>query len=138
MSKIIEKSITYQQQDYLKQNGLLYKRLSGFNANFSNDLCFAQRTDFVVTDMNKEMHSGIILIDLKKTIDTLEQKILLERMACIAFKKSAIKWSESYLSITNFFVSVDDVFSGAITLNCGVFQGSILGALLIFYICIYI
>ena len=47
VSKIIEKSIHYQLQDYLKENGLLYKCQSGLRANFSTDSCLAQTTDFV-------------------------------------------------------------------------------------------
>ena len=45
-------------------------------------------------------------------------------------QKSVIEWFESYLSIRTFFVFVDDIFSDAGNLNCGVPQGSILGPLL--------
>ena len=37
VSKVIEKSIHYQLEDYLKKNGILYKYQSGFRACFSTD-----------------------------------------------------------------------------------------------------
>ena len=52
VSKIIEKSIHYQRQDYLKENSLLYKYLSGFRAIFSTDLYLAQLKDFVLSGMD--------------------------------------------------------------------------------------
>ena len=46
---------------------------------------------------------------------------------------SLIKWFESYLSSRESFVSVNDIFSEAGNLNCGVPQESILGSLLFFH-----
>ena len=87
--------------------------MSGFRVNFSTDSCLAQLTDFVLKGMDKRMHTGMILMDLQKVIDTLDHKTLLEKMSYLGFKKSAIKWFESYLSNTKFFISVNDVFSEA-------------------------
>ena len=54
---------------HLKENGLLYKYLSGFRANFSTGSCLAQLTAFILTDMNKGMHTAMILIDLQQAFD---------------------------------------------------------------------
>ena len=45
VSKIIEKAIHIQTQDYLDKNGLLYKYQSGFRANVSTDSCFLRGMD---------------------------------------------------------------------------------------------
>ena len=63
-----------------------------------------------LTDMDKRMHIGIILVDLQKMFDTLYHKIPLEKMIYLGFKTPIIKWLESYLSNRKFFVSVDDIF----------------------------
>ena len=60
-SKIIEKSIHIQIEDYLNKKKLIYMYQSGFRMNHSTDLCLAQLTDFVVTGINKQMHTSMIL-----------------------------------------------------------------------------
>ena len=47
--------------------------------NHSTDLCVAQLTDFVLTGIDKHMHISIILVDFKKSFNTLDQGVLLEK-----------------------------------------------------------
>ena len=75
-------------------------------------------------------HAGMILIDLQKAFDTLDHKILMDKMKCIGFSDKRIKWSHSYLTNRAIFVSLVTVFSEAGTINCGVLQRSIWGPLL--------
>ena len=72
----------------------------------------------------------MILVDLQKGFDTLDHTILLQKMECIGFKVSVIKWFQSYLLNKKFFVTLENVFSDAGLINCGVPQGSILGPFL--------
>ena len=80
--------------------------------------------------MDKGFHIGVILIDLQKAFDTLDHTVLLQKIECIGFKKSAIKWFQSYLSNRKLLVTLENVFSDAELINCGVPQGFILGPLL--------
>ena len=77
----------------------------------------------------------MILVDLQKAFDTLDHGVLLEKIKDFVFRASVIKWFESYLSNRKFLVCIDNVFSEAGTLKCGVPQGSILGTLL-FLLCV--
>ena len=86
--------------------------------------------------MGKGFHTGMIIVDLQKAFDTFNHTVLLQKMKCIGFKESAIKWFQSYLSNREFFVTLENVFSDAGLVNCGVPQGSILGPLF-FLIYIY-
>ena len=72
----------------------------------------------------------MILIDLQEAFDTLDHKILLKKMTCPGFKTSVIKWIESYLSTRKFFASMNDTFSEAGILNCGIPQVFIIGPIL--------
>ena len=45
ISKLIEKAIHIQTQDYQDRNGLIYKFQSGFRKIFSSDSCLVQLTD---------------------------------------------------------------------------------------------
>ena len=85
---------------------------SGFRMNHSTDLSLAQLTDFVATGMDKQMHMGMILVDLKKAFDTLDHGVLLEKMKCFGFQTSIIDWFESYFSNRKFLVCIG-VFSEA-------------------------
>ena len=58
--------------------------------------------------------------------DILDHKILVEKETYLGLKTPVIKWFESDLSNRKFFVSVDNIFSEARILNCGVPQESIL------------
>ena len=59
----------------------------------------------------------MILIDFQRTFDTLDHKVLLQKMTFFGFKAPVIKWFESDLSNRNFFFAVDDAFSETGILN---------------------
>ena len=130
ISKLIEKAIHIQTQEYLDKNGLIYKFQSGFRKKFSTDSCLVQLTYLITKGMDKGQHTGMTSIDLKKAFDTLDHDVLLEKMECVGFKKPVIEWFKSYLSNREFVVSIEGVFSEESLLICEVPQGSILGPLL--------
>ena len=72
----------------------------------------------------------MILIDLQKAFDTNDHKILIEKMSCLGFHESTIRWYKYYLTNRCFIVNVGKDFSSPGKLSCGVPQGSILGPLL--------
>ena len=109
VSKIIEKSIHFQIEDYLNKKKLIYMYQSGFRTNHSTDLCLAQLIDFVATGMDKQMHTGI-LVDLQKAFDTLDHGVLLEKMKYFGFWASVIKCFESYILNRKFLTCIDNVF----------------------------
>ena len=82
-------------------------------------------------------HTGIILIDLRRVFDILDHTILLQKMECIGFLDKTIKWFHSYSTNRTFFVSLDDEFLEAGTINCGVPQGSKLGPLVCYILMIF-
>ena len=86
--------------------------------------------DFVATGMDKQMHIGMILVDLQKAFDTLDHGVLLGKMKYFGFRASVTKWFESCLSNRKVLVCIDNVFSEAGTLKYGIPQCSILGPLL--------
>ena len=121
VSKIIEKSIHFQK--------LIYMYPSGFRTNHSTDFCLALLIDFVLTGMDKQIHTCMILIVLQKAFDSFDHGVLLEKMKQFSSPTSVFKWFESYLSNRKFLVCIDNVFSEAGTLKYGIAQGFILGPL---------
>ena len=100
--------------------------------NHSTELCLARLTDYVSTGMNKQMHTGMIWVDLQKAVDNdnLDHRVLLDKMKYFCLQTFVIKWFEPYLSNRKFLVCIDNVFSEAGTLKYGVPQGFILRPLL--------
>ena len=119
----IKKTIPNQTEECLDQKG------SGFCVNFSMDSCLVQLKDFILRGTDEGFHTERILFDLQNTFDTLDHTVLLQKMACIGFKESVIKWFQSYLK-QKIFLALENVFLDAGLINCGVPQGSILGLLL--------
>uniref|UniRef100_A0A3Q4NBY6 Reverse transcriptase domain-containing protein n=1 Tax=Neolamprologus brichardi TaxID=32507 RepID=A0A3Q4NBY6_NEOBR len=75
--------------------------------------------------------SVIILLYLSAAFDTIDHKILLNRLKVLAgISGSALDWFSSYLSDRTFSVRTDRFSSNAAALTCGVPQGSVLGPLL--------
>ena len=74
--------------------------------------------------------TGMILIDLQKTFDTVNHDILLKKLSIIGFSDPTAKWFQSYLSNRKFTVNIENSFSEVSSISCGLPQGSILGSLL--------
>ena len=71
--------------EYLTDNRILYRYQSGFRKNHSIDACLSYLTDKILTGFDSGLLTGIILIDLKKTFDTINHNILLKRMSLTGF-----------------------------------------------------
>ena len=72
----------------------------------------------------------MILIDLQKAFDTIDHKILLDKLVYIGFSKNAIEWFKSYITNRSCVVNCEIEYSVAGPLLCGVPQGSIMCPLL--------
>ena len=72
----------------------------------------------------------MILIDLQKALYTIDYQILLQKMKCLTFSKTAIAWFKSYLCERKFKISINTSYSSPASLLCDVLQRSILGPLL--------
>ena len=140
LSKIIERIIHNQTQEFLDKNNILYKYQSGFQKHHSTDTCLSYLTDKVKIGFKEGLLTGMVLIDLQKAFDTIDHSILLEKMSCLGFAGKTIARhtlqidkkndSTSYLTNRSFIVNVGKEFSSPSKLSLGVPQGSILGPLL--------
>ena len=71
--------------------------------------------------------TGMILIDLQKTFDTIDHDIILKKLSAIGFSNHTLNWFKSYLSNRLFRVNLKYCYSDPSNITCGVPQGSILG-----------
>ena len=125
LSKILERAVNTQLNEYLEKRGLLFENQSGFRNGYSTDSCLIGLTDYVKSEMSRGNLVGMVLIDLCKAFDTVDHSILIEKLRAIGVSSTA--WFESYMMDRKQCVQVDSVFSDPLAVSCGVPQSSILG-----------
>ena len=130
LSKVFERVVLSQTEEFLSLNKVLYDYQSGFRKNHSTDTCLSFLNDKIVKGFDEGLVTGMILIDLQKAFDTINHDILLKKLSIIGFSDHTVKWFQSYLSNRKFMVNLENSFSEVSNISCGVPQGSILGPLL--------
>ena len=125
LSKILERAVHSQLNDYLKKRNLLSDSQSGFRKGFSTDSCLINLTDFIKREIGNGKYVGMVLIDLQKAFDTVDHSILLEKLSAIGV--DSLAWFDSYLSNRRQCVDINGTRSEFLPMTCGVPQGSILG-----------
>ena len=101
-----------------------------FRKSYSTNTCFGHLTDKITTGFEKGLFTGMVLIDLQKAFDTIEDQILLKKIKYLGFSENTVTWFKSYLCERKFKISINTSYSSPANLSCGVPQGSILGQLL--------
>lgn len=126
-SKILEKCVYKQVEDYLTSNNLIYEYQSGFRTGFSTDTCLIYIQDYIRQNMDLGHFTGMALLDVQKAFDSVDHKILTEKLEIIGIDSD---WFRSYLDNRQQVVDINGTISGKCTVTCGVPQGSLLGPLL--------
>lgn len=67
--------------------------------------------------------------DLAKAFDSLNHKVLLEKLECVGIRGNINRWFKSYLESRSVRVKIDGTFSDEFSVCLGVPQGSVLGPL---------
>ena len=86
-SKIIERIIHDQTQEFLSKTKILYRFQSGFRKNCSTNTCLGHLTDKITIGFEKGIFTGVILIELQKALETIDHQILTKTMKYLGFSK---------------------------------------------------
>jgi hypothetical protein len=133
VSKILEKAVYQQLEKHLTSNNLFYELQSGFRGAFSTDTCLIHLTDHIKSKIANGLYTGMILLDLQKAFDTVDHRILLDKLSLVGV--GSLPWFRSYLSNRTQLVTVNGIQSDICPITCGVPQGSLLGPLLFLVYC---
>ena len=130
ISRLFERLVYDQLYKHLNSNNLLAKEQSGFRTLHSTLTCLLKSTDDWYSSLDKGQLVGLVLIDLKKALDTVDHNILCQKLEHYGLQGRELTWFKSYLSNRKQYCSINGAESELMDINIGVPQGSCLGPLL--------
>lgn len=98
ISKIFERHIANQVQDYFHSTNIIHTKQSGFRKNHSCCTALTSLIDAWVKDIDSGKIVGAVFLDLRKAFDLVDHEILLHKLNLYHFSENSIKFFKSYLS----------------------------------------
>ena len=129
-NRIFEKLMYYRMIDFIDKNDIIYSKQYGFRKAHSTQHAILDIVETIQTNMNNRLFSCGVFIDLKKAFDTVNHKILLDKINYYGFRGIIHEWFQSYLTNRTQTTQIGSHISTKLTAPCGVPQGSVLGPLL--------
>ena len=131
ISKLIERAVYNQIHDHLLCWNLYPILLSAYQQYHSTETALLKVLNDILMNVNSQRVTLLVLLDLSSAFDTIDHKILLERLSSkFGFRGKVLSWFSSYLSGRSYRVMLNGKSSDKYELNFGIPQGSCLGPLL--------
>lgn len=130
LSKILEKVVSKQLNDYLLVNNILPVHQSGFRKGHSTVTALANLGDNIIHAYDSNLASILVLLDFSKAFDTINHNLLVAKCHFLGFNESVKKFFKCYLTERKQGVILNNKCSNYRSVCSGVPQGSVLGPLL--------
>ena len=127
--KIIEKLVHDHIMKFFTENHSLCEKQNGFRPGHSTTNSIINLTNDIYNATNCGQVTVAAFVDLKKAFDTVNHKILLEKLNYTGIRKEMLIWIENYLDNRYQRTICNNTLSNLLRIKCGVPQGSILGPL---------
>ena len=131
VSKLIEKAVAVQLNDYLACNDLHVPLQSAYRSCHSAESALMRVHNDIMVSLDNGNSVILVLLDLSAAFDTVNHVLLLSRLEKrFGITGTVLTWLRSYLSSRAQLVSINQSHSTKRDLLVGVPQGSVLGPLL--------
>ena len=97
-NRIFEKIMYKRMTSYIEQHNLLHSSQYGFCKGHSTQHAILDIINDIQANMNQRLLSCGVFIDLKKAFDTVDHKILLNKLNHYGFRGVVNDWCSSYLN----------------------------------------
>ena len=112
VSKLTEKVVFNQVYDHMVSNAIFPALQSSYRQFHSTETALIKVMNDILLKMNSQHVTMLILLDLSAAFDTVDHRILLERLSDeVGIRGTALNWFRSYLSDRSQRVSVHGVLS---------------------------
>ena len=129
LSKIVEKVVIQRLEVHITRNDLQDSVQSAYRKQHSTETALLKIHNDIVTSLDQKKCTLLASLDLSAAFDTVDHSILIHRLQYeYGIGGVALQWFRSYLLDRNQIVSVQGRKSNIHHLQCGVPQGSVLGA----------
>ena len=130
LSKVFEKLIYKRLYTFFEDKEVIHNNQYGFRYSHSTVHAVQTAINSVVTSLNRSHHSMGIFIDFSKAFDTIQHKILLDKLYNYGIRGISHELINDYLTNRKQYVFYDNkCYSVVNDISVGVPQGSVLGPL---------
>ena len=97
ISKVLEKIMYQRTYGFMESTGQIYNSQYGFRSQHSCESAVAELTSEIIKGQQNGMYTLALFLDLSKAFNTLEHKVLLDKMYRYGIRVSSLNWFKSYL-----------------------------------------
>ena len=131
LGKVIERCAMNQFTTYLSENNLFSSSQSAYRQYHSTETALIRVANDLLLALDNRSEAILVLLDLTAAFDTIDHKILLDRLKVgYGVGGSALTWFSSYLKGRKQAIKINDARSEPMDMEWGVPQGSIVGPIL--------
>ena len=129
LSKIFEKLTLIRMNNFIFQHSILSPCQFGFRSERGTTHAIIKLLSHILPAYHNRVYSVCFFLDLRKAFDTIDHKILLQKLEHYGFRGQCLEYLKSYYHNRKQYVYLNGHRSDVLTVMSGVPQGSILGPL---------
>ena len=129
LSKIIEKIVVSRLEEHIYAHNLYDPLQSAYRAKHATETAIIKLNNDIIGGIDEGKCTILASLDLSAAFDTVDHDILLRRLQNVyGIDETALLWFKLYLKDRTHRVYIKETLSERHNLDCGVPQGSVLGA----------